>query len=87
MTPVRPAPGMTPADIARNLLLLQASEALSATVTTADVVDAVSHLRATGLDASHLQVILPGEPSDGVPGVHTHPALPRTVRVGVQLSF
>ena len=30
---------------------------------------------------------LPGEPSEGVEDVHTHPALPRSVRLGVQLSF
>jgi hypothetical protein len=30
---------------------------------------------------------LPGEPVDGVDDVHTHPALPRSARVGLQLSF
>jgi hypothetical protein len=30
---------------------------------------------------------LPGEPLDGIAGVHTHPALPRTVRLGLQVSF
>ena len=30
---------------------------------------------------------LPGEPADGVEDVHTHPALPRSARVGLQLSF
>ena len=30
---------------------------------------------------------LPGEPAAGIADVHTHPALPRTVRVGLQLSF
>lgn len=30
---------------------------------------------------------LPGEPVDGVADIHTHPALPRTVRVGMQVSF
>jgi outer membrane receptor protein involved in Fe transport len=30
---------------------------------------------------------LQGEPVDGVADIHTHPALPRTVRVGVQVSF
>ncbi|MEO5896427.1 MAG: TonB-dependent receptor [Vicinamibacterales bacterium] len=30
---------------------------------------------------------LPGEPSAGIDDVHTHPALPRTVRVGLQFSF
>jgi hypothetical protein len=30
---------------------------------------------------------LPGEPSAGIEDVHTHPALPRSVRVGLQLSF
>ena len=60
MTPVRAAASMTPADIARNLLLLRASETLSATVTVADVVEAVSQLRGPALDASHLQVVLDG---------------------------
>jgi hypothetical protein len=30
---------------------------------------------------------LPGEPAGGVDDVHTHPALPRSVRVGVQMTF
>ena len=30
---------------------------------------------------------LPGEPSAGIEDVHPHPALPRSVRVGLQLSF
>jgi hypothetical protein len=30
---------------------------------------------------------LPGEPADGVDDVHLHPALPRSARVGIQLSF
>ena len=30
---------------------------------------------------------LSGEPADGVDDIHTHPALPRTVRLGVQFSF
>jgi hypothetical protein len=30
---------------------------------------------------------LPGEPLDGRDDIHTHPALPRSVRVGLQLTF
>jgi hypothetical protein len=30
---------------------------------------------------------LPGEPSDGVDDIHTHPVAPRTVRVGVHFDF
>jgi hypothetical protein len=30
---------------------------------------------------------LPGEPTDGVEDIHLHPALPRSLRVGVQFSF
>ena len=30
---------------------------------------------------------LPGEPLGGVEGIHLHPALPRSVRVGIQFSF
>jgi hypothetical protein len=30
---------------------------------------------------------LPGEPLEGVDDVHTHPALPRTLRLGVHVSF
>jgi outer membrane receptor protein involved in Fe transport len=30
---------------------------------------------------------LPGEPADGIEDVHTHPALPRTARVSLQVSF
>ncbi|MBM3772815.1 MAG: TonB-dependent receptor [Acidimicrobiia bacterium] len=30
---------------------------------------------------------MPGEPAAGVSDVHTHPALPRSVRVGMQFSF
>jgi hypothetical protein len=30
---------------------------------------------------------LPGEPSEGLDDVHTHPALPRTIRFGARLAF
>ena len=30
---------------------------------------------------------LPGEPAEGIEDVHTHPALPRSARVGLQISF
>ena len=30
---------------------------------------------------------LPGEPADGVEDIHTHPALPRSARVGIQFAF
>ncbi len=30
---------------------------------------------------------LPGEPADGIDDIHTHPALPRSARLGVQFSF
>jgi hypothetical protein len=30
---------------------------------------------------------LPGEPAEGVEDVHTHPALPRSARIGLQLTF
>ena len=30
---------------------------------------------------------LPGEPTDGLEDVHTHPALPRSARIGIQFSF
>jgi hypothetical protein len=30
---------------------------------------------------------LPGEPAGGVEDVHTHPAIPRTARLSLQLSF
>ena len=30
---------------------------------------------------------LPGEPAGGVEDVHTHPALPRSARIGIQFSF
>jgi hypothetical protein len=30
---------------------------------------------------------LPGEPADGMDDVHAHPALPRSARIGFQLSF
>jgi outer membrane receptor protein involved in Fe transport len=30
---------------------------------------------------------LPGEPSGGVADIHTHPALPRTLRVALQIRF
>ncbi|MEU8820142.1 PP2C family protein-serine/threonine phosphatase [Actinoplanes sp. NPDC048796] len=63
MTSVRLPPEMTSADITRNLLLLRASETLSTTVTTSDVLQAVRHLRGTGLGASHLQVV----PMDATP--------------------
>jgi hypothetical protein len=30
---------------------------------------------------------LPGEPSEGVEDVHFHPALPRSIRIGLQIGF
>ena len=30
---------------------------------------------------------LPGEPLDGVDDIHTHPSLPRTARVALQMTF
>ena len=30
---------------------------------------------------------LPGEPADGVEDIQTHPALPRSARIGIQFSF
>ena len=30
---------------------------------------------------------LPGEPAEGVEDIHTHPALPRSARMGIQFSF
>ena len=30
---------------------------------------------------------LPGEPIDGVEGIHTHPSIPRTARVSLQVAF
>ena len=30
---------------------------------------------------------LPGEPAGGIEDVHTHPALPRSARVGLHLTF
>jgi hypothetical protein len=30
---------------------------------------------------------LPGKPAQGVEDIHTHPALPRSARVGLQLTF
>jgi serine phosphatase RsbU (regulator of sigma subunit) len=72
MTSAQVAPEMTPTDMARNLLLLRASETLSTTETTADVLDAVRRLRGTGLDASQVHVVLAGGPSD--------PLTERTVR-------
>ena len=58
MTDLRSAPEMTPADVARSLLLLRASEALSATVTTADVAEAVRRLGGAGLDVRRLHIAL-----------------------------
>jgi outer membrane receptor protein involved in Fe transport len=30
---------------------------------------------------------LPGEPAEGVENIHTHPAIPRSARIGIQFSF
>jgi len=30
---------------------------------------------------------LPGEPDEGIEDVHTHPALPRSARIALQISF
>src|SRR5690242_19499588 len=68
MTAVRLPPEMTPTDVARNLLLLRASEALSVTTTAADVMDAVAGLRGTELDASHVHIVLAGGQSDPLTG-------------------
>lgn len=61
MTDVRLTSEMTPNEIARNMLLLRASETLSSTTTARDVVAAVDRLRCDGIGASRLSVhLLPG---------------------------
>lgn len=72
MTQVRLPPEMTPTDVTRNQLLLRASETLSVTATTADVMNAALELRGTGLDASHVHIVLVGGQSD--------PLTERTIR-------
>jgi len=55
---------ISPTDIARNRLLLHASEALSATSTTADVIEAVSALLGQGLDADYIRLVLADDQAD-----------------------
>jgi TonB dependent receptor/Carboxypeptidase regulatory-like domain/TonB-dependent Receptor Plug Domain len=52
------------------------------------VLDAFNLLDARHSDVDYFYISrLPGEPSDGVEDVHTHPALPRTLRLGVTFRF
>src|SRR5262249_22632659 len=44
------------------------------------------HARASDID-SYYAPRLPGEPLAGVDDIHTHPSLPRTVRVGLRYAF
>jgi hypothetical protein len=51
-------------------------------------VDLFNLLNATASDVDYYYTSrLPGEPLEGVDDLHTHPALPRTVRVGLLLDF
>ena len=54
----------TPGDLTRSRLLLHASEALSATVTVADVVEAVTTLPAEWLGAGRVRIVLDGDDLD-----------------------
>jgi hypothetical protein len=52
------------------------------------VVELFNVPNASGSDIDYFYTSrLPGEPRAGVEDVHTHPALPRSARVGLQLSF
>ena len=52
------------------------------------VVEAFNVLDATVSDIDYFYTSrLPGEAADGVEDVHTHPAIPRSARVSIQLSF
>jgi hypothetical protein len=52
------------------------------------VVDVFNLLNRSVSDIDYYYVSrLPDEPAGGVAGIHTHPALPRTVRVGVRITF
>ncbi|MDP1569977.1 MAG: TonB-dependent receptor [Vicinamibacterales bacterium] len=52
------------------------------------VVDAFNLFDAAASDIDYFYTSrLRGEPAGGIEDVHAHPALPRTVRVSLQLSF
>jgi hypothetical protein len=52
------------------------------------IVDAFNLLDAKHSDVDYFYTSrLPGEPSEGVADFHTHPALPRSARVTLGVSF
>ena len=52
------------------------------------VVEAFNLLGARASDIDYFYTSrLPGEPAAGIDDVHTHPALPRTLRVALTLSY
>jgi hypothetical protein len=69
-----------------SLVNMQAGYALSRRARI--VVDLFNLLNADDSDIDYYYASrLPGEPASGVDDVHLHPAVPRTVRVGMHLSF
>ncbi len=52
------------------------------------VLDVFNVINTSASDIDYFYVSrLPGEPAEGIADVHTHPALPRAVRVGVRFEF
>src|SRR5262249_55621158 len=51
------------------------------------VLELFNIFNAAASDIDYYRSRLPGEPAAGVDDIHTHPALPRSFRVGLQLSF
>ncbi len=52
------------------------------------VLDAFNLLEAAASDIDYYYVSrLPGEPADGVADVHSHPTIPRTLRIGMNVEF
>lgn len=52
------------------------------------VIEALNLFDAADSDIDYFYVSrLPGEPQDGIADVHTHPVQPRTIRVGMELTF
>lgn len=52
------------------------------------VLDAFNLFNARSSDVEYFYTSrLPGEPAAGVDDVHAHPALPRSVRIGLHVAF
>jgi hypothetical protein len=74
--------------LSRATTLVNGQVVLGLNLRTKVVVDAFNIFDSKASDVDYFyRSRLPSEPLDGVDDIHSHPALPRTVRIGVQVGW